>query len=191
MRRALIAGAGVAGLASALALAKSGLEAVIFERATALEEFGAGLQLSPNATRVLASFGALDAVLPLATAPRAIRILRGRDDAALCVLDLSNAATRWGAPYLVIHRADLQRALVELAGREPAIELRLGTELVGYGANADKVQATSSSAPTACARKCAKNSASGRTMRRPSPAASPSAPRWRRRPSTARQARRW
>ena len=141
MRRALIAGAGVAGLVSALALAKAGLEAIVFERATALEEFGAGLQLSPNATRVLASLGALDAVAPLATAPQAIRILRGRDDAALCVLDLSNAAARWGAPYLVIHRADLQRALVELAERQPGIELRLGTELVGYGANADKVQA--------------------------------------------------
>lgn len=141
MRRALIAGAGVAGLASALALAKSGLEAVVFERAAALEEFGAGLQLSPNATRVLASLGALDAISPLATAPRAIRILRGRDEATLSVLDLSNAAARWGAPYLVIHRADLQRALVELAGRERAIELRLGTELVGYGANADKAQA--------------------------------------------------
>jgi salicylate hydroxylase len=141
MRRALIAGAGVAGLVSALALAKSGLEAIVFERAAALEEFGAGLQLSPNCTRVLARFGALDAVARLASAPHLIRVLRGRDDAELSALDLSDATERWGAPYFVIHRADLQRALVELVGREASIELRLGTELVGYGANADRVQA--------------------------------------------------
>ena len=142
VRRALIAGAGIAGLSTALALAKAGLEAVIFERVPALEEFGAGLQLSPNATRVLAELGALPSVATLASAPRAIRILRGRDDAALAALDLTGAVARWGAPYLVIHRADLQRRLVELCARERRIELRLGQELVGYGADTDKVRAT-------------------------------------------------
>src|SRR5579863_1874060 len=110
MRRTLIAGAGVAGLATALALAQAGLRSVLFERAAALEEFGAGLQLSPNATRVLTSLGALDAVAALATPPKSIHILRGRDDALLSALDLSDADARWGAPYLVIHRADLQTA---------------------------------------------------------------------------------
>ena len=142
MRRALIAGAGIAGLASALALAKAGIGSIVFERAAALEEFGAGLQLSPNATRILGALGALESIAELATRPRAIRILRGRDDALLSALDLSSAQSRWGAPYLVVHRADLQRRLAELCAREPAIEIRLGQELVGYGANADKVKAT-------------------------------------------------
>ena len=142
MRRALIAGAGIAGLASALALAKAGFEAIVFERAAGWEEFGAGLQLSPNATRVLAELGALDSIAELATRPRAIRILRGRDDAELAALDLADAASRWRAPYLVVHRADLQRRLAELCARQPAIEIRLGQELVGYGADADKVKAT-------------------------------------------------
>jgi salicylate hydroxylase len=142
MARALIAGAGVAGLAAALALAKSGFQASVFERAPALEEFGAGLQLSPNATRVLAALGALDSIARLATAPRAIRILRGRDEAELAALDLSDAPARWGAPYLVIHRADLQAALAALCRAEDAIELKLGAEVVGYGADANKVQAT-------------------------------------------------
>lgn len=142
MRRALIAGAGIAGLTSALALAKAGIGSIVFERAAAWEEFGAGLQLSPNATRVLRALGALDSIAELATRPRAIHILRGRDDTPLCVLDLTRAQSRWGAPYLVVHRADLQRRLAELCAREPSIEIRLGQELVGYGANAEKVKAT-------------------------------------------------
>ena len=80
MRRALIAGAGIAGLTSALALAKVGVGSIVFERAAAWEEFGAGLQLSPNATRVLGALGALDSIAELATRPHAIRILRGRDE---------------------------------------------------------------------------------------------------------------
>jgi len=51
--RALIAGAGIGGLTAALALARAGFEAAIFERTAVLEEFGAGLQLTPNATRIL------------------------------------------------------------------------------------------------------------------------------------------
>ena len=78
LTRALIAGAGIAGLTLALALANKGVESIVFERAAKLEPFGAGLQLSPNATRVLARLGLLDAIAPRATAPARIRVLRGR-----------------------------------------------------------------------------------------------------------------
>src|ERR1700731_2055457 len=54
------AGAGVGGLTAALALARAGFDAAIFERAAVLEEFGAGVQLTPNARRILARFGALE-----------------------------------------------------------------------------------------------------------------------------------
>ena len=87
-RRALIAGAGIGGLAAALALSRAGFEVAIFERAAVLEEFGAGLQLAPNATRVLARLDALEAVRSRALTPGAIRILRGRDDATLSTLPL-------------------------------------------------------------------------------------------------------
>jgi salicylate hydroxylase len=139
MRRALIAGAGIAGLTSALALAKAGFGCVVFERAAALEAFGAGLQLSPNATRVLAALGALDPIAARATAPRAIRVKRGDDDAPLSVMDLSGAQARWGAPYLVIHRADLQAALAELCAAEPDIALRLGAEALDFEETGDGV----------------------------------------------------
>jgi salicylate hydroxylase len=128
----LIAGAGIGGLTAALALGRAGFEVGIFERTAVLEEFGAGLQLTPNATRVLARLDALDAVRRLALAPRAIRILRGRDDTPLATLPLQSAEARWGAPYLVLHRADLQRALVERIAREPGIALTLGAEVGGF-----------------------------------------------------------
>ncbi len=128
-RRALIAGAGIGGLTAALALARGDFKVEIFERAPVLQEFGAGLQLTPNATRVLERLGVLEAVRGLATAPRAIRILRGGDDAELARLPIADAERRWGAPYLVIHRADLQRALAEAATRLPNVALHLGSEV--------------------------------------------------------------
>jgi salicylate hydroxylase len=129
MPRALIAGAGIGGLTAALALSQKVFDVAVFERATALEEFGAGLQLTPNATRVLSRLGVLDAVRRLATEPRTIRLLRGRDDTELARLEIADAAKRWGAPYLVIHRADLQRALAEAVGKRANIELRLGVDV--------------------------------------------------------------
>ena len=133
--RALIVGAGIGGLTAAIALSRGGFETAVFERAAVLEEFGAGLQLTPNATRILERLDALATVRRHALAPRAIRILRGRDDAPLARLPLESAQARWGAPYLVLHRADLQRALVEAVARAPAATLTLGAEVGGLAAD--------------------------------------------------------
>ena len=138
-RRALVAGAGIGGLAAALALARAGLAVEMFERAPALREFGAGLQLTPNATRILRGFDVLDAVRGLALTPRAVRILRGRDGVELTRLPLEDAERRWGAPYLVIHRADLQNALARAAAACPNIVLNLGAEVAGVSADAEGV----------------------------------------------------
>jgi len=138
-RRALIAGAGIGGLTAALALARQNFEVAIFERAPALEEFGAGLQLTPNATRVLERLGVLEAVRARAMAPKAIRILRGDDSAELARLPIEDAERRWGAPYLVIHRADLQRTLAEAATRLPNVALRLGAEVADIAVDERRV----------------------------------------------------
>jgi salicylate hydroxylase len=131
-RRALIAGAGIGGLTAAIALARIGLEVAVFERAETLEEIGAGLQLTPNATRALDKLALLGAVQRRALAPRAIRILHGRDGATLARLEL-HAKKRWGAPYLVLGRADLQSALAECVAADPSIKLMLGMEVAGFG----------------------------------------------------------
>jgi salicylate hydroxylase len=138
-RRALIVGAGIGGLTAALAIAKAGFDVAVFERTAVLEEFGAGIQLTPNAARILKRLDALEAARVRALAPTAIRILRGRDGACLSTLSLETAEERWGAPYLVIHRADLQRALIECVARQPNITLILGAEVAGVAGEASGV----------------------------------------------------
>jgi salicylate hydroxylase len=130
-RRAIVAGGGIAGLAAAIALSQAGLRVAVYERANTLEEFGAGLQLTPNATRVLERLGLLERVRPFASRPPAVVVLRGSDNTELTRLRLDDAERRWGAAYLVIHRADLQRTLVD-AARQSGVELTLGATLLNF-----------------------------------------------------------
>ena len=138
----LVAGAGIGGLTTALTLARIGARVTIVERAEVLAEAGAGLQLSPNATRILARFGLLDAVAARASRPAGVRIRAGRGGGTLSFVPLDGAEQRWGAPYLVIMRADLQRVLVAAVEAEPAITLELGTNLAGFGTTPAGVTAT-------------------------------------------------
>jgi salicylate hydroxylase len=131
-QRAIIAGAGIGGLAAAIALLQAGFRVAIYEKAHTLEEFGAGLQLTPNATRVLSQLGVLDRVLRVASKPHAVLVLRGSDDAELTRMPLDNAEHLWGGPYLVIHRADLQRALVEAVSGQLGLQLSLGTTVLAF-----------------------------------------------------------
>ena len=126
----LIAGGGIGGLAAALALAGNDRRVIVLEREARLEAVGAGLQLSPNAVHALRSFGIGSTSLTRAVRPDAIRILSGRSGEDIARVPLgATAEMRYGTPYLVVHRADLQSALVEAVATRPEIELRLGLEL--------------------------------------------------------------
>ncbi|QGM96523.1 FAD-dependent monooxygenase [Methylocystis parvus] len=120
----VIAGAGIGGLSAALALARAGKRVIILERAAKIEEVGAGLQIAPNAGRILAGLGLESALAAVALEPQAINIRRGRDGSVLARLDLSDSGSRWGAPFRVFHRADLQQALLQAALAHEAIEIR-------------------------------------------------------------------
>lgn len=133
-RHALVAGAGIGGLTTALRLSRAGWRVSVFEKAPVLEEAGAGLQLSPNASAVLRRLGVLDRLAEAALAPEAIRIRRAADGATLALLPIDDAERRWGAPYLLAHRADLQRALLEAVSADASIELRTGVEVLEFGA---------------------------------------------------------
>jgi len=120
----VIAGAGIGGLTASLALAAKGFRVVVLEKAERLEEAGAGLQLSPNASRILIGLGLKARLAACAIAPDAVSIMSGPRGNELSKLPLD--AARTDAPYWVIHRADLQAALAAQVSDNPAIELRLG-----------------------------------------------------------------
>ncbi|WGJ14835.1 FAD-dependent monooxygenase [Methylocapsa sp. D3K7] len=136
---AVIAGAGIGGLCSALCLARAGWRVSLYEKAKILEESGAGLQLSPNACAVLRKLGVLERLTPFALAPQAIRIRRARDGATLALMPLNDAEARWGAPYLVVHRADLQRALLDAVAHEGRISLQTDAAVTGFAYGSDGV----------------------------------------------------
>lgn len=125
----VIAGAGIGGLSAALSLARAGKSALVLERATTIEEVGAGLQIAPNAGRVLASLGLEPALAAVALEPAAINIRRGCDGALLARLDLADARALWGAPFRLFHRADLQGALLKAAQENPNIHVRAGARV--------------------------------------------------------------
>jgi salicylate hydroxylase len=128
-RTIFIAGAGIGGLTASLALAREGFPVVVLEKAERLEETGAGLQLSPNASRVLIELGLQAQLAARAVTPEAISIMSTRSGGEIARLPLGQAATlHAGAPYWVVHRADLQRALQNEVNNNPNIELRLGCQ---------------------------------------------------------------
>ncbi len=138
-RTIAIAGAGIGGLTAALALAARGFRIVLFDRVAKLEETGAGIQLSPTASRVLAGLGLRERLIPSVVAPEAVRI-KTAQNAELARLPLGPAAEKhYGSPYWMIHRGDLQAALLGAALAHPAITLVLGAAVDGCAANADGV----------------------------------------------------
>ena len=124
--KALIAGGGIAGIAAALGFARAGWEVHVYEQAEALGEVGAGLQLSPNASRVLARHGILPDLRSRASAPQWVDLRDGETGESVHRVELGAAAeARWGAPYLHIHRADLLDVLAGAASKA-GVELHLG-----------------------------------------------------------------
>jgi len=128
-RTIFVAGAGIGGLTASLALAAQGFRIVILERTERLEEVGAGLQLSPNASRVLVELGLQPRLAARAVTPDAISLMSSRSGGEVARLPLGEAATlAAGAPYWVMHRADLQTALQAHVNDNPNIDLRLGCQ---------------------------------------------------------------
>ena len=135
----VIAGGGIAGLSAALAIARAGRAVHVFEREAQRTEEGAGLQLSPNATRHLRAWGVLDALESKALAPERVIVRRGADAAILSELDLRDAEAHWGAPFRVAHRADLHAALAAAAAAEPRIAIYAGVVVEGWRETPDTV----------------------------------------------------
>lgn len=142
-RPVLIAGGGIGGLSAAIALARAGFDSNVLERSAFTEESGAGIQLGPNATRILAELGALDEIAPYAFKPEAIRIFDGLSGKVLASVPLgAQVETRYGAPYLTVHRADLHAKLHKVVQELGRVTLTPGFDLERVEASGDGVTAT-------------------------------------------------
>jgi 3-hydroxybenzoate 6-monooxygenase len=108
----VVVGGGIGGLGSALALARAGYAVRVLEQQPEFGEVGAGLQMAPNATRLLRSWDLLDEVVDLGVTPRRLVMRDALDGTELTHLDLAEATRRYGAPYVVIHRTDLHATLL-------------------------------------------------------------------------------
>jgi salicylate hydroxylase len=127
----LIAGAGIGGLTAALAIARHGFPVAVFDQAERLEEAGAGIQLSPNATRILIALGLAERIKPAIVVPQAVRLRAGGSGRDIAIMPLGEEAAD-GAPYWVAHRADLQRALLAAVEADAGITLKLGAKIDGF-----------------------------------------------------------
>lgn len=146
-RTVYIAGAGVAGMTLALALAKFGATVVILERNKAVQEVGAGLQISPNARHVLNQLGLERPIAAVSLEPSGIDVLPFRARRPLTTLALGEAMiARYGVPYAVMHRADLADVLYRACKRFANIEIAFGVRAFDAVSHARGVSVTADEA---------------------------------------------
>lgn len=128
----LITGAGIGGLSCALSLMRAGHKVEIYEQAQQLTEAGAGLQLSPNATRVLWNLGLEQSIMAHADRSERMGFYDSRTGAALYTAGLgADIAARHGFPYLHCHRQDLLNSLKEAVEAIDRDAIHLGCDVVG------------------------------------------------------------
>lgn len=129
----LIAGGGIGGLTAGLCLAKNGHEVEVLEQASELGEAGAGIQLSPNCTRVLHHLGLEQALLTRAFVPEATQFRHWRTGKVISESPLGpDAVARFGMPYYHMHRVDLIQILAETATVTPNLSVQTGASVQSF-----------------------------------------------------------
>ncbi len=132
-----VVGAGIGGLALAAALLADGVDVTVYEQASAFARVGAGIQTTPNAMKVLRGLGLEDELRAIAFEPVAGLNREHASGALTNELPMAGEIEqRYGAPFLLMHRADLHAAL---ARRVPADVIRFGRKLTGYRARGERV----------------------------------------------------
>jgi len=130
----LVVGAGIAGLCFAVALRQQGQDLTLIEQSREPRTEGAGIQLGPNAVRILKALGLGDALNEIGWEPKRLRVRDLHSGASLACLPLSDRqVAKYGQPTLTVHRADLQDALLARA-----VELGVQPQ---WGQNLESIQA--------------------------------------------------
>ncbi|MEM9332775.1 MAG: FAD-dependent monooxygenase [Pseudomonadota bacterium] len=132
----VISGAGIAGLTTALFLSRYGFQVRLFEKAEKLETVGAGIQISPNAFKVLAQLGLEEKLMDISAVPNHIHICNGKNGKSITSIPLGQTVVdRFGAPYCVTHRGDLQNLLLAACKASSDIEITYNSEIGGLEPN--------------------------------------------------------
>ncbi len=127
----MVIGGGIGGLATALALARTGRRVQVLERAPHFGEIGAGIQIAPNGSRALDRLGVLAPIQAAAVFPRTIAWHDAISGERLTALDLGPAfRARYGYPYLVMHRGDLLAALLAACRDDERISMEADKDVV-------------------------------------------------------------
>lgn len=126
----VVVGAGLAGLAAAISTRLEGHRVTVLEKTTRLEEVGAGLQVTPNASRLFHHWGVFDELSSKAAVPSYLAVRRYDGTRILAHEDRyqEKILERYGAPFWDLHRADLQETLVRRA-RSLGVDIRLGFDV--------------------------------------------------------------
>lgn len=140
----LIAGGGIGGFATALALARKGIESIVIEREDELREAGAGIQLGPNGFRMFETLGVTDAVQANAVFPEALVMMDALDGSQVTrvPLDTQQFNDRFQYPYGVIYRPDLHDSFIDAARGTGKVDVRLASKVESYEDTGDVVRAT-------------------------------------------------
>ena len=134
--KVIVIGGGIGGLSAALHLLRAGIDVEVYEQAPRISEIGAGIQISPNASRLLHRLGLRPAMDRVGVFPQAIHQRRWDDGRTLQHAPLGPEVERaFGAPYYHFHRADLANLLADAL---PAGRVRVSHRLVGLEEKADK-----------------------------------------------------
>jgi salicylate hydroxylase len=147
----LIAGGGIAGLATALALARRGIPAHILEQRAQFSEAGAGIQIGPNGVRILEALGVAPRLRSDVSLPEEIVVHQGGTGRVLTRMPLGNwIAERHGAPYWVVHRRDLQAALQAQARATRGITIETEFAVAEVTDQGDHVAVRAASGSSVC-----------------------------------------